>query len=397
MPTINDPTSPPSALSAQPSALSSQPSTHSAQRSALRPQASRLVGALAIALAVIWILPPRLQPFPTSALETDLQRQLEPSITAQAHDQTRTIVDQLLEITPLNPQLHFARGLAGVYGNAPIEEPMLDFTRTRKLDRRDPRYPQSEATAWLTRAPSLAFSAWNETLRRAGTNRAAYYTEILAIGSPIPSVRHELFSLAFGDPDLILEFLEHGPDEERADEIDKWLLDDPELRRFSTPQRSRFLLLWAVFGNPETIAAWLDNHPDVATNDWLTLAYIAARLGQFELACQITSTNLPEPTLPTLQLTQTRKELERRIKIATHDFAARYTLLQILNSNPTDPAITQLLSSTAQLPLCPGYFLHLHASHLTQIEQFQPAWTAWKQYLRTITSTLPGNPHPSTL
>ncbi|MGA1238671.1 MAG: O-antigen ligase family protein [Limisphaerales bacterium] len=402
MPPIDDATSPPPALSAQPSTPTSQRSALSAQPSALTPQRlsplpSRITGLLAAALAVIWILPPKLQPFPTSALETELNRQLEPSITAQAHDQTRTIVDQLLEITPLNPQLHFARGLAGVYGNAPMEEAMLDFTRTRKLDRRDPPNPQSEATAWLTRAPSLAFSAWNETLRRAGTNRAAYYTEILAIGSPIPSVRHELFSLAFGDPDLILEFLEHGPDEERADEIDKWLLDDPELRRFSAPQRSRFLLLWAVLGNPETIAAWLDNHPDAATNDWLTRAYIAARLGQFDTACQITSSNAPQPTLPTLQINDTRKQLERRIKIATHDFAARYALFQILNADPADPDILQLLQTTTQLPSCPGYFFHLHATHLTQLEQFEPAWSAWKRYFHTTARLLPGSPNPSTL
>jgi hypothetical protein len=274
---------------------------------------------------------------------------------------------------------------------------MLDFTRTRLLDRRDPRYPQSEATAWLTRMPSLAFSAWNETLRRAGPDRATYYTDILAIGSPIPGVRHELFSLAFGDPDLILEFLEHGPDEERSDEIDKWLLDDPELRRFSPGQRSRFLLLWASFGNPETARDWLDNHPDIAPTNWLSLAYIAARLGELDAACQLTADNAPQPILPTLKHDDDEKGLRRRIRTSARDFAARYALYQVLAPNPTDPEFAQLLLTTTQLPGCPNYFYFLRASHLTQQQQPEPAWSAWKQYLRSIHSQLPGNPHPSTL
>jgi len=334
--------------------------------------------------AGLWLLPVPWQPIPTSARAAQLMHKIELSLTAQAYAPAKQTADQVVAWRPLDPEVHFYRALAGVYADAPIEEPILDFARVRRLNRRDPRFPQYEGSAWLSREPSLAFGAWQETLRRAGPDRASYYSEILAVGSTVPEARRELFSLAFGDTELLLVFLKQGPKEESQEEIDKWVMDDPDLERLSSGQRQEFLRIWAEHGDLERLARWLDTHPAHLREVWHARALVAAGTGDSRQACALAEQFCPLVMLPDVLDPRIENELRRRLTLVPDDFAALYALyrLQLVGADPT--AALDTLRQGTRLGHCPPYFHYLEALAWTRMELWDEAWTSWKRYLSLV-------------
>jgi tetratricopeptide (TPR) repeat protein len=370
---------------------------------ALRPQA---LAVPLVTLAFLWLLPPESQPMPSSALASTLHDRMELGMTAGAHASVISDADRLLEWSKLDVAGHFYRGLAGAYGNAPIGEVIRDFDRAQWLDRRDPRLALYEGNAWLFREPNLSFPAWVEALQRAGPNRAIYFRDMLIAGAELPLTRHELFSLAFEDPLLMIEFLQYGPPEEFQEEVDKWLIDDPDLARFDPDQRRVLLTLWARKGNLEGLMAWLEAHPRQVAETWLARAIASATAGDFRKACELAAAHAPVPRFPKPPAARSQEELQRRLLLDPSDPTANYGLyLFFEQEGQTDEALRVLQRAMAAGPV-PSYVLFIEAQLLHQKQAWDAAWKAYERFLRqdrlpslqTVpadTAVKPGNPTPN--
>jgi tetratricopeptide (TPR) repeat protein len=345
------------------------------------PWLPRLVALPAGAVSVIWLLPPAAHPIPSSAQAALLRDQLEFSMQAGAYPAVVTDADRLLQWSQLASEAHFYRGLAGAYGGAPLAEPVRDFLRARALDRRDPRLALFEGNAWLFREPTRSFPAWAEALRRAGPNRARYYRDILVVGSQLPSIRHELFSLALGDPELLLVFLQHGPPEEFQEEIDRWLIDDPGLLRFQPGQRRLLLTLWSRKGDLDLLAQWLDAHPSYLPEAWPARAGAVAKLGDARAACELAARFVPSPTLPTHAPARSEAAMRRRLTLDPGDPMAAYTLFQVLCQAAQPADALGVLRRAIDTGRAPPYFHFLKARLLSEQGHWEAAWKAWQQYL----------------
>jgi len=319
--------------------------------------------------------------FPTSARQARLRDRIDMAMNGGSYDRVMLHADEALRWAPLNWELYFYRALAEVYSSAPPARPLLDFARARYLEPKDPRVPFEEAKAWLVRAPPLAFGAWAETLRRAGPARGDYYRQILELGQGLPGVEEELFSLAFGDRELLLVFLAHASGKEFREELDKLLFEDPELSSLTRDQQKQVFDLWGRKGDGRLLEERLEGHPGWLETAWFGWATVQARRGGCADACKLAARYSRRPVLPQLKTAATEEELRRRFYQRPDDFTVAYALYEArLRAGKTEDALNVLGQTTARQG-CPRYLHYLEAILRSQKEDWPAAWAAWEKYL----------------
>lgn len=346
------------------------------------PVVFRLLAALLVVVATAWGGSVLGYPgFPTSAQQARLGHRIDLAMNGGSYDRVMIHVDSALRWAPLGWELYFYRALAGVYSLTPRARPLLDFSRARYLEPRDPRVPFEEARAWLAGAPPLAFGAWVETLRRAGPARGDYFRQILEQGRGLPGVEEELFSLAFNDRELLVIFMAQASREEFRQELDKLLLEDPELSSLTREQRKQVFDQWGRKGDGELLEEALNHHPGWLETAWFGLAAVQAQRGGFAAACNLAERFSARPVLPQLKAQSSEDELRRRLYQAPDDFAVAYALYELRRrAGRTEDALSALGQTTSRLG-CPRYFHYLEANLRSQKENWPDAWAAWERYL----------------
>jgi len=230
-------------------------------------------------------------------------------------------------------------------------------------------------------APPLAFGAWAETLRRAGPARGDYYGQILELGKGLPEVEAELFSLAFDDRELLVVFMTRASPEEFRQELDKLLLEDPELNSLTRDQRKQVFDLWGRKGDARLLEAGLNHHPGWMEAAWLGWATAQARQGRFADACKLVDRFSTRPVLPQLKAQPSEDELRRRLYQTPDDFTVAYALYELRwRAGKTEDALNVLAQATVRQG-CPRYLHYLEAVLRSQKGDWPAAWAAWEKYL----------------
>ena len=109
------------------------------------------------------------------------------------------VVNQALRITPLEPELHYLKGLLSV--SFSDEEAIADqaFAAQRLLEPDWVNVPWRQGLAWLSIDPARTISLWQEALRRAGV---AHQVHPGAYWSP-DQVREQIKNAAAGHPEVL--------------------------------------------------------------------------------------------------------------------------------------------------------------------------------------------------
>lgn len=342
----------------------------------------KALGVAWVAIGVIWLGSVfGFAAFPTSGQDKVVRQQLEDTLRQGAFDEAIQFANMGLRWAPLDWQLYFQRGLAQMYSQSSTMPALLDFNRARFLEPNAIQVPFEEARAWLAREPRLVFAPWVEVLRRAGDQKVEYFRKMLELGKGIDSVEEEMFSLTIKELDLLLVLLAHTNDREFTVELEKLLLDDPNLESLSAAQQRELFRLWVLRGDRKRFEEELGKHPEWLKNAWAGWARIQASRGELQGACELAQRYSEPPVLPVISSNKSATQLRQILLVDSNDFSTGFALYQAQMQADESGLALDTLGRLTSHPDCPTYFHFLEANLAMMKQQWQTAWQAWERYL----------------
>src|SRR5438477_4887204 len=150
-----------------------------------------------------------------------------------------------LEIAPLNWELYFKRGFAEAALYRPRAEIVRDFAAARYLLPNWGNLYLKEGVVWLSLGePDLAFEVWHDAIKRLGLEAPHFYGEIFQLVKSDPALRERWRDLANSNKDCLLIFLQNAERTEFEIEIDRLLLEDPQLHIFTPTDLNWLFKQW---------------------------------------------------------------------------------------------------------------------------------------------------------
>ena len=222
----------------------------------------RLSGALLIAaglcrLSVSWS---GASP-PTAGGVANLKARAGHSAGEQHFDDAIDAATRALQWAPLDWELYYWRGLAGVCGNRPLAA-VQDFQRANFLEPQSRDLPFEEGRLWLGVRPEFALAPWGETLRRCPRGDAELYARMLGMAGDSEPLLWPLYEMGADDPARLLAFLRHATGGPFDAALKNLLRADPALATLDAAQRKSFFQVWSEKGDARALAQLLAAHPE---------------------------------------------------------------------------------------------------------------------------------------
>jgi len=344
----------------------------------------RLLGVALIALGGWWIYaavrPERTQAWPTSSTLAWLERATDEELIAGNPVAAFTHAEAGLRIQPLNWTLHYQRGAAIASNGGNRQEAARAFDRARFLQPRYAQLTMTEGLFWLALGEvPMTVDAWVETLRRAGPRKQGFYSQMINQSWQRTEMRTLLATLGRPEPDLLLTWLGWANPLELELEIARLLDADPNLTRFTDPQRRGLFEVWARMGDSGSLVELIRKHPAWMPEAWLGLARHYARAGDHERAWRFAEQYGPAPVLPQIATGKSVAELERGFLVNNDllDGVALVMNLRNLRQNEEALATVKELNKRPTRPLYLGY---LEAKMRAERSEWKLAWEAWERY-----------------
>ena len=347
------------------------------------PQRAYRIAALALgAMAVGWLgsVLGWLQ-WPNSATVAALHEQVVRAGEREQHDLTISRATAALRIAPLDWRFYFRRAAAGLLGARETHQVHAYFNRALFLEPNLTAIAFEEASLWLRREPELALAPWAEALARRPADRVGRYAQMLAAARGVSQIASELCALSHGDPDLLFAYLKQATAQEAAIEVEKYLVEDTDLKRLSADQKEFLFRLWVRHGSREQFEQQLAAHPEWMSQAWLAQVEVLAGASRFQEACGLAARHASQPVLPNAVVQRTLEELKRSLALSPKDFALGYSVYRALVEANQPQEALGILRRLAPLPDSPKYFSYLAARSEMAEEEWERAWKAWRRYL----------------
>ena len=286
----------------------------------------------------------------------------------------RTCADTALKWAPLDWEIYQARATATALGGEDVRDALNDFRRARFLNPITPEIAFNEGAVWLLRRPALALPAWQEALRRAGDDRAAFFSSMLDAAAGDAAMLDGLRERAQGDPRLVLMLLEKAatPAEFRRT-LDAILLRDPHLAAFAPDERRLFFARWAARPDRADFLARASRE-EWLPQSWPHVASARAAAGNFQLAYELARKFIAAPVLPKVASREPEEALQRALYLNPLDFAKGYALYELqIRLGHNEDALATLRKMTVRKESPPYLFL-LEAGLHAQRQDWQAAW-----------------------
>ncbi len=296
-------------------------------------------------------------------------------------------VSQALAWSPLDWRAVYIRGAVAVGAHRDADEAAADFRRARFLENIDPAPARNEALVWAaTGQTGRAISALLEAYRRDPAQAVGALGPVYALAGRDPTFLDRLSPPARRDPSLALALLQVLEPPDSGDFIDDTLRADPDLRRFTDPQKTAFFRWWLLRASGDGLAAAMDGHPAWQALGWRWWADAAARSGTPEAAraaCEIVARYATKPEVPPAgNAARPLMELQRELRADAPEPAAVLALYraQVAANDPAGALDT--LGKITPCADCPAYFHYLEAQTAAGLARWPESWRAWQQYLR---------------
>lgn len=328
---------------------------------------------------------------PTEARVASAKARARALLEAKDYRGAAAAVTRALAWAPLDPALHFYRGMARL----PIDpDPALvreDFQRARHFQPNNAEIAYREGNAWIDRQPGFALLAWEEALVRLRRQRTpmrererAWYAEMLAQARELPELRPGLRALAGNHRGLLVAYLEGAGPEEFAAELENLLEEDPGLDFVPPRVRQRLFERWADVGDPRELARQVAARPAWMPTAWFALARVRADAGDYAGALALAREHLPAPALPAGGGRGEGEVLRRRFLQCPDDPHAGYAVYaaQVAASDLEGARVT--VGKFTGRKGCPAYWHYLEAGLETRREDGEAAWKAWERYYRAV-------------
>jgi O-antigen ligase len=191
----------------------------------------------------------------------------DPSPSEDPLERALLEIQQALEVTPLDPYLHYLRGAFGLHYDT--KRPMVEqaFAIQRRMDPSRVNLALEQANSWATQDPSQVLLLWREALRRASigesviqnmaSNRATTYQKAVRSAGNDEVLGAAALALADGDSSFLTLW---------ALSVPKSLLDREMPRVIPTlsavDTRNRLFEIWEKRGSKDLAADFAENHPE---------------------------------------------------------------------------------------------------------------------------------------
>ena len=346
----------------------------------------RVMGVLLLIAGTTWIVAARTRILiPGGVGVTTAKRLSASAYQSRDYPEVIRLTTTALSWAPLNWDLYFRRALAEVAANASPESALNDFRRARFLEPIAYELPRDEGSAWLSSEPTLAATAWRDSLRKAGRKRPEVFASMLTAATlHSPAVSQLLEEFGLSEPDLALTYLDRlkGPAFHRG--IDKLLQKEPNLEMLNEPQKFALFALWSDRGDLDELAATVVTHRDWLRYAWLGMARYKAKSGDFQGAYDLTHRFGDPVAMPRISIGGSLQELQVRYKTNPDNISAGYALYEAqMRAGRVDDAL-DTARHFSERSSSPPYFRFLEAETWAAKQNWERAWTAWLAYRDAI-------------
>jgi len=295
------------------------------------------------------------------------------------YSETIALTTRALRWAPIDWQLYLSRAIGEVELKQTTNA-VDDFRRARFLEPIAYEVPLAEGNAWLPYRPTLAVTAWRDTLRRAGPLRPEVYANMLSDASlRSPEVSLFLEAIGLSEHDLALPYLDRLSNASFNRALTQLLRNDPNLRSFSETEKLALFAVWSERGDPEEISRGVEQHPEWLRYAWLGIAKHNASRNDFRAAYELTQ-RYGEPVAVPRVSNSSLQDLEQRFAGAPNNYGIGYQLYraQMQNGRVDDALLTARHFS--ERPNSPAYFHFLEAQCWAEKQNWERAWNAWQAF-----------------
>lgn len=361
------------------------PAADQTKRAYLTPWIFRALSVAVAAVAVWWLASLRgANVPPTSATLDRLATETAAADEKQDYSSVAALSTDALKIAPLDWQLYFQRAAARLVIGDSAERILRDFQIARALQPHWATMCFNEGKLWLAaNEPELCMNAWTEGLRRAGPDALSFYKQMLDLSAASVPVRDALRELAQTDAAHLLVFLESAMPAEANTEIANFLISDPDLQTLSAAERERLFAVWWQRGDRSDLGEKLIAHEDWQSAGWKYLADYFAEEKNYQRACETVFHFAQAPSMPELRASEPRADLEREFYFHPDDFIKGFALYAAeIKEGRKDEALATI-RDLKKIKNHPLYLSYLEAKLHADAQQWEPAWSAWREFATT--------------
>jgi O-antigen ligase len=341
----------------------------------------RLVGLVLVIAGASWTISARNRlMLPGSVGAANARELATVANRGRNFSEARTLSARGLEWAPLDWQLYFLRAAAEV-GEKQPDNALDDFRRARFLEPNAYEVPVEEGKIWLNSRPILAAAAWREALRRAGPQRADVYSMMLANASSLnPELNRTLEEVGLSQHELLLAYLGRVSDKHFNQALDQFLKHDPNLETLTEQEKLALFSLWSERGDPEQLAAAVQQHPAWLEDAWLGMSKYHAQKKDFRAAYELTQRYGEPVALPRVEGNSSIEDLQKRLYSSPDNYGVGYALYRAQKqAGRLDDALLTARHFSERIN-APAYFHYLEAQCWAEKENWERAWTAWQAF-----------------
>jgi O-antigen ligase/tetratricopeptide (TPR) repeat protein len=284
------------------------------------------------------------------------------------------LMDQAIEMAPMDFRYYYERACLRLRLGQPKEEALLDFSRSRALDRNYALTCYTEGVFWLDFDPQYAVVGWREFLIRYPEAAPGRYQMMLNYSFQHPELREPLWTLATTS-ELKFEFLRSVHSRNEFDQCLKSLLtQQPDLRGLDPAHQVNLFSMWYQFGNQEALITALETNRKWRDEGWRILAEHYARNSDFQRACQTALPYLPSVIRTSPGTSTDIPALERALLYNPTDARRGIDLFQAQKTHGDVDGALRTLEKVAAFPNAPAYVRQEIATLYMTKQDFRRAW-----------------------
>jgi O-antigen ligase len=248
---------------------------------------------------------------------------------AQRLQATPEEINRALRYFPLNATLHQLAGLRQLAAGKPSPEVWRQFHIASRLKPNSWSVAAAQAMASRPYSPGMTLHFWTLAIERTTYRHAEVFRMALKETNDLPRAKQYWARFAENNPDLLLVFAQHLPEEEGRYYFNEWWFKralSSDLRRHEV---ENFYQALTKLGSLDQLKTWIRTHRDLEARDYkhwaMALQYWQDHAGAWKLLSRWEK----EPEFPGVQISTSPEQLEVRWLTDPQNFVTAQLLAEL--------------------------------------------------------------------
>lgn len=333
-----------------------------------------LLALLPFAICLFWLLP-FVRGIPTWS-PTTLNRLIERNIASPGRVKFSELQKEL-PFFPLDSDLHEALGMRILAAPSRAKEAWQHF---RIADRLAPSIwtkPALQAVASRPVSPGMTLHFWTLAIERAGHRSPEIFRMAFRSTADLPTAESFWGRYAETNPSLLLTYTELLPNEDGRPYFQLWWKLRGLCVDLEPSETNSFYALLDRWGSRSMLDEWMKNNPGRQRTDYRAWASLLHKWGDDPNAWRILSENVEDPVFPESRPSTSVDVLEANWLKMPSDFLNAQALAGAWARAGETQRSNDVITSAADQPKAPEWFLHKAAFIYASKEDFTKAVSVW--------------------